>query len=182
MAVSKPEQTHPGLKTLWAPWRAAYVASHRNKKQSCIFCLGRLNARQRRQRLVLYQDVHAVAMLNRYPYNAGHVMVAPRSHVGSLDLLDVEQGVALTKLLSATIGILRRAFKPAGFNLGANVGRVAGAGFADHFHWHVVPRWQGDTNFMPVLASTKVISQHLEASFELLSPFFEKVHEEMVQA
>lgn len=109
-------------------------------------------------------------------------MVAPRSHVGSLDLLDVEQGVALTKLLSATIGILRRAFKPAGFNLGANVGRVAGAGFADHFHWHVVPRWQGDTNFMPVLASTKVISQHLEASFELLSPFFEKVHEEMVQA
>ncbi len=122
---------------------------------------------------MLYAGPAAVVMLNRYPYNNGHMMVAPRRHLPSLEALDERERSALNELLCDSVAILRRALKPSGFNLGANVGRVAGAGFPGHFHWHIVPRWDGDTNFMPTLAATKVISQHLEASFDLLSPLFE---------
>jgi ATP adenylyltransferase len=116
-----------------------------------------------------------MVMLNRYPYNNGHLMVAPRRHLASPEALDKRERSALDELLCGSITILRRVLKPSGFNVGANIGDVAGAGFPGHLHWHIVPRWRGDTNFMPALAATKVISQHLEANFDLLSPLFEEL-------
>lgn len=160
---------------LWAPWRSAYLATVRARAKKCIFCVGRLGERGRRGRLVLYQGPLALVMLNRYPYNSGHVMIAPRRHLASPELLSREERIVLGELIAASVVRLRRALKPAGLNVGANLGRAAGAGFADHMHWHVVPRWEGDTNFMPVLSSTRVLSQYLEKSFELMEPLFKGI-------
>ncbi|MGH7948057.1 MAG: HIT family protein [Candidatus Binataceae bacterium] len=124
---------------------------------------------------MLYRDDRALVMLNRYPYNNGHVMIAPRRHVATPELLTHGENTALADLLSESVKRLRRVLRPAGFNLGANLGRLAGAGFADHLHWHVVPRWDGDTNFMPVLASTRVLSQHLKDSYAQLEPIFRDI-------
>jgi ATP adenylyltransferase len=114
-------------------------------------------------------------MLNRYPYNNGHLMVAPRRHVASPELLSREERTILADLVALAVARLRTVLRPAAFNVGANLGRAAGAGFADHMHWHVVPRWEGDTNFMPVIASTRVLSQHLEESYALLAPHFKAI-------
>src|SRR5215469_10876775 len=125
---------------LWAPWRSAYLTRARGTSQRCIFCLPRLSAARLSQRLVLYAGPRALVMLNRYPYNNGHVMVAPRRHVGSPELLSREERTTLSDLVAFAVERLRIALNPAAFNLGANLGRAAGAGFADHLHWHVVPR------------------------------------------
>lgn len=160
---------------LWAPWRAAYVTGTRASGTGCIFCIGRLSAAARQRRLVLHLGARALVMLNRYPYNNGHLLIAPRRHLASLELLEAPERAALDFVLVESVRLLRAALRPAGFNLGANLGRVAGAGVADHLHWHVVPRWEGDTNFMPVLASVRVLSEHLEASFATLDPLFTKL-------
>jgi ATP adenylyltransferase len=160
---------------LWAPWRSAYLKAGRARSQDCIFCLNRLSERARRRHLVLYAGPLALVMLNRYPYNNGHLMIAPRRHLESPERLTSEERSVLGELIAACVARLRGALKPAGFNVGANLGRTAGAGFEDHMHWHVVPRWEGDTNFMPVLASTRVLSQHLEESFALLEPLFKTI-------
>lgn len=114
-------------------------------------------------------------MLNRYPYNNCHLLIAPRRHVAALEDLSQSESSTINSLLSASVRILKQALAPHGFNLGANLGRVAGAGIADHMHWHVVPRWNGDTNFMPVMTQTRVASEHLEASFALLEPLFRQL-------
>ncbi|HLH75817.1 MAG TPA: HIT domain-containing protein [Candidatus Binataceae bacterium] len=159
---------------LWAPWRAAYVSGAR-RSAGCIFCMKGLSAAARKRRLVLHLGPRALVMLNRYPYNNGHLLIAPRRHLASLELLEGPERADLDFLLAQSVRLLRMAMRPVGFNLGANLGRVAGAGVADHFHWHVVPRWEGDTNFMPVLASVRVLSEHLEASFATLDPLFSKL-------
>jgi len=160
---------------LWAPWRYQYIRNAGAKQDSCIFCFGQINPSERKRRLVLHAGEHAVLMLNRYPYNNGHLMVAPRRHVASPELLTREERGIITELVSESCVQLRKALNPSGLNLGANLGRSAGAGIADHMHWHIVPRWDGDTNFMPVLASTRVLSQHLESSFEMLEPLFKAI-------
>jgi ATP adenylyltransferase len=160
---------------LWAPWRSAYITRTRSTGDRCIFCLPRLSAARLSRRLVLYAGPQALVMLNRYPYNNGHLIVAPRRHVGSLELLSREERTTVSELISFAVERLRVALSPTAFNLGANLGRAAGAGFADHLHWHVVPRWEGDTNFMPVVASTRVLSQHLEESYALLAPHFKAI-------
>ncbi|MGH7865375.1 MAG: HIT family protein [Candidatus Binataceae bacterium] len=161
---------------LWAPWRDAYLRrAGSQRRPACIFCHGRLTAAERRRNLVLYDDGRALVMLNRYPYNNGHIMIAPRRHVATPELLTRSETSAIAELLSESIKRLRHALRPAGFNLGANLGRVAGAGFAGHLHWHVVPRWDGDTNFMPVLASTRVLSQHLKDSYAQLQGVFGRI-------
>ncbi len=161
-----------GLSRLWAPWRAQYVRKAGAPGKGCIFCFGNLDAAARRRRLVLYAGPGALVMLNRYPYNNGHLMIAPRRHVASPELLTRDERGVLGEVVTACLDILRSAFNPAGFNLGANLGRVAGAGIADHMHWHAVPRWDGDTNFMTVLASSRVLSEDLDASFIRLAPLF----------
>jgi ATP adenylyltransferase len=160
---------------LWAPWRSSYLAQARNAQPRCIFCLRRLSAVQLSRRLVLYAGPQALVMLNRYPYNNGHLMVAPRRHVASPELLSREERTTLTDIITFVVERLRVILRPAAFNVGANLGRAAGAGFADHMHWHVVPRWEGDNNFMPVIASTRVLSQHLEESYALLAPHFKAI-------
>jgi ATP adenylyltransferase len=125
--------------------------------------------------LILHESPLAFVMLNRYPYNNGHLMVAPRRHVASLELLTKAERTAVDDLMAHAVVQLRQTLRPAGLNLGANLGRVAGAGFADHMHWHLVPRWEGDTNFMPVISSTRVLGQHLEQSFDLLAPHFKAI-------
>lgn len=114
-------------------------------------------------------------MLNRYPYNNGHLLIAPRRHVAGLELLSAAESGAINQLLARSVEILKNSLNPDGFNLGANLGRVAGAGIADHLHWHIVPRWSGDTNFIPVMSAVRVVSEHLDASFARLEPHFRKL-------
>jgi ATP adenylyltransferase len=163
------------MQRLWAPWRYSYLRAASAGPKRCIFCFGRLNEAERRRRLVLYDDRNAVVMLNLYPYTGGHIMVAPRRHVASPELLTRDERAALGDLLAASVERLRHTLHPDGMNLGANLGRAAGAGFADHMHWHVVPRWHGDNNFMPVLASARIVSQSLEDSYRQLRPVFKAV-------
>ena len=147
-------------KPLWAPWRLEYIAQA-DEQQGCVFCdeaTGRIAAEA--SLLVVGGDT-AIALLNKYPYSSGHLMVAPRRHVGELSELDPAEVIELHRLVVEALAALRRVYDPGGFNLGWNLGRIAGAGIADHVHQHVVPRWSGDTNFMPVLADVKVIPEHL---------------------
>ncbi len=122
--------------------------------------------------LVVWRPPRALVMLNRFPYNSGHVMVAPAAHEGSPDQLVDRDALALHRALGRTLQVLRRELRPHGFNLGANLGRTAGAGIPDHYHLHVVPRWEGDTNFMPVLGSVKVVNEHLLRTAEKLRQAF----------
>lgn len=173
--ANAPEQAEPAIARLWAPWRSAYVSSIRKAPGGCIFCVGRIGLPAMRRRLILHAGRFALVMLNRYPYNNGHLMVAPRRHVASPELLDSRERAALGDMVALAVERLRKVFKPAGLNVGANLGRAAGAGFADHMHWHLVPRWEGDTNFMPVIGSTRVLSQHLEETYGLLAPHFKAI-------
>ena len=169
------EPLQAGNQRLWAPWRSAYLARIVTRPQRCIFCIGRLRQAALSRRLVLYAGPQAIVKLNRYPYNNGHLMVAPRRHVASPERLSRDERAILADLVAFAIERLRMLLRPTAFNVGANLGRAAGAGFADHMHWHVVPRWEGDNNFMPVIASTRVLSQQLEESYALLAPHFKAI-------
>jgi ATP adenylyltransferase len=160
---------------LWAPWRSAYVGKARAGRLSCIFCFGRIGAEARRRRLVLYAGRLALVMLNRYPYNNGHLMVAPRRHVASPELLTREELSELSEFVARSVQRLRAAYRPDGLNVGTNLGRAAGAGIADHMHCHLVPRWEGDNNFMPVIGSTRVLPQSLTETYDLLEPLFKTI-------
>lgn len=158
------------MQTLWAPWRMEYIKQ--DKPQGCIFCT--LPAEERdRDNLVLGRSAHAFAMLNRFPYNSGHLMVIPRRHVADLGALPEAEFLDLQRLLRAATAVLAEAYRPEGMNLGMNLGRIAGAGIAEHLHWHLVPRWGGDTNFMPVIAETKVMVEHLDQAWERLRARFD---------
>ncbi len=164
---------------LWAPWRYAYLRSLLSDPQACIFCFGGLSEDERRERLVLFENRDVFVMLNKYPYSSGHILVAPRTHVASPELLTRADRTALSDTIAASIKVMRESLRPQGFNVGTNLGNAAGAGFAEHLHWHVVPRWAGDNNFMSVLASTRVLSQSLEDSYEQLRPIFKNLGAEI---
>lgn len=157
------------MKPLWAPWRMTYIEEE--KPEGCIFC-DKPREEDARANLVLAQTLHSVVMLNKYPYNSGHLLLAPRRHENQFSSLPPEEYLDLCKALRLSLDVLGRAFRPGGFNLGMNLGRCAGAGVEDHLHWHVVPRWEGDTNFMPVVGETRVIPQHLLDNYDRLSPLF----------
>lgn len=169
----------PAGARIWAPWRHSYLRTAGETRQECIFCFGALTAAERRRRLILFDNQRALVMLNLYPYTSGHIMVAPRRHVASPELMSRPERTLIADLVAASVARIRRALKPHGINLGANLGRAAGAGFADHMHWHIVPRWEGDNNFMPALASARVVSQSLEDSYRQLRPFFKTVGAEL---
>jgi ATP adenylyltransferase len=144
---------------------------HRYAEDSgCIFCSAATGDRQ--AGLVLAVTEHVVAMLNRYPYANAHVMLAPRVHAADLSALEPDAHGALSEGLRRSIALLQRTFSPDGMNVGLNLGAAAGAGFADHLHWHLVPRWNGDTNFMPVIGEVSCIPEHLEAMWARLAPVF----------
>src|SRR5947209_8301771 len=145
------------MEHLYAPWRMEYVGGE--QPEGCLFCrLRDQPPSEDRAGLVVAREPDALVVLNRFPYNSGHVMVAPHSHVGTLEDLDAGATAELMAAVRRSLAALRAAFQPEGFNLGANIGRVAGAGIPDHVHLHIVPRWGGDTNFMPVLAEVKVVN------------------------
>jgi ATP adenylyltransferase len=154
-------------KTLWAPWRLEYI-KQAAEQAGCVFCDEATGAIATDESLLVVLGDTALALLNKYPYSSGHLMVAPRRHVGELGELTDEEALEVHRLAVAAIDTLNRVYGPGGFNLGWNLGQTAGAGIADHVHQHVVPRWSGDTNFMPVLADVKVIPEHLLETRELL--------------
>ena len=157
------------MQPLWAPWRMTYVGGEHPVRE-CIFCAA--TSGDPRERLVLGTTRGSLVMLNRFPYQNGHLMVAPRRHTASLPDLPAEDHADLAETLRRALASLGEAFHPDGFNLGMNLGTCAGAGITDHLHWHLVPRWNGDTNFMPLLAEVKVMPQHLLETYDRLRPAF----------
>ena len=153
------------MNKLWAPWRSKYV--YLRKRSGCIFCLAK-KAKNPKKLYILERSAHSFSMLNLYPYNNGHVMVAPYRHVKSLELLSDEELLDMIKLINKAKVIIDKRLKPHGFNIGLNVGKVAGAGFAGHIHAHIVPRWTGDTNFMPLIGGARVMPESLDSLYELL--------------
>ncbi len=158
------------MKRLWAPWRMAYI-DQGSKDDGCIFC-DKIEPTETRQSLVLTYTRHSVVMLNKFPYNNGHLLLAPRRHEKNLESLSTEEYGDLNEGLRRSVEIIRVVLKPGGINVGMNLGKCAGAGVEDHLHWHVVPRWEGDTNFMPVVGATRVMPQHLLDSYDRLQPHF----------
>jgi ATP adenylyltransferase len=154
---------------LWAPWRLAYVAAPPKPADdsACFICRGLAETDDRRNLIVL-RTAHSAVVLNRFPYNNGHLLIAPLAHKGQLSELADDELLDLQLVLRRMIALIGKAMRPDGYNVGLNLGRVAGAGLPGHLHWHVVPRWNGDTNFMPVVADTKVMPQSLDALYELL--------------
>jgi ATP adenylyltransferase len=159
------------VKQLWAPWRMAYIdqaaeAGDAQKAEGCIFCdKPKGDPAQDAEQLILHRGKLSFVMMNLYPYNSGHLLIAPYQHIGSLAALPAKTVADMMALTQRCETAIRQALNPDGFNLGANIGRVAGAGFPDHIHLHLVPRWNGDTNFMPVLADVKVMPEFLQQTY-----------------
>jgi ATP adenylyltransferase len=147
-------------KTLWAPWRLEYV-TQAGEQLGCVFCEEAAGRLPENTSLLVHRGAAALVLLNKYPYSSGHLLVAPLRHAGTLAELTDDEVLEIHRLAVAAVGALDDLYGPGGFNLGWNLGHVAGAGIADHVHLHVVPRWSGDTNFMPVLADVKVVPEHL---------------------
>jgi ATP adenylyltransferase len=154
------------MKQLWAPWRMKYIGSF-SKERACIFCAA-AKTKSDAGRYVLQRRDKCFSLLNIFPYNNGHIMVAPYKHAANLHDLDKETLADLLALVSESQLALHKAFNPEGYNIGINVGRAGGAGIVDHIHIHIVPRWNGDTNFMPVIGDTKIVSQSLEDTYAAL--------------
>jgi len=162
------------VQPIWAPWRMELIAGE--KPEGCIFCLfpAETGEENDRKNLVVARTAKSFAMLNKYPYNSGHVMVIPRRHTAAFAQLPEDELLDLQRLLQRSVEVIEEAYHPDGFNIGMNLGHIAGAGIPDHLHYHVVPRWGGDTNFMPVLAETKVLIEHLTRTQEKLAAGFAK--------
>lgn len=161
---------------LWAPWRLAYISRPALPKEGddCFICRG-LAESDDRKNLIVERTQLGVVVLNRFPYNNGHLLIAPKTHKGRLDELTADESQDLQRTLAKMVQVIESEMRPEGFNIGLNLGKVAGAGLPGHLHWHVVPRWNGDTNFMPVIGDVKVISQSLESLFDLLSTALKRV-------
>ncbi|MEW6553092.1 MAG: HIT domain-containing protein [Actinomycetota bacterium] len=156
------------MERLWRPWRINYVREIESiREEGCIFCT-KPQEGDDRGALILHRGSSAFAIMNLYPYNTGHVMAAPYRHVGDLELLEPEEMRELMELTTLMITVIKRQMQPQGFNLGANLGKAAGAGYDEHLHMHIVPRWQGDTNFMPVVGEAKVMPEGLAGTYERL--------------
>jgi ATP adenylyltransferase len=170
------------FETLWAPWRMAYISDFSgdsasqpaavevgvNADPACFICQGVFDKQHDRQRFIIRRTELTITILNRFPYNNGHLLVAPCCHCGRLDGLSEVEKLELIREIDRWTGILERNMNPDGFNIGFNLGNSAGAGLPGHLHWHIVPRWNGDANFMTTISSTKVIPQSLEALWEIL--------------
>ena len=160
------------MQTIWAPWRMEYILSEKNGE--CFFCEKSKQMAKDRENFVLYRGRLAFALMNIYPYNNGHIMIAPYAHVPSLTDLDHDQIGDLFHLTQQCEHVLTQAVQPEGFNIGLNLGKVAGAGIEDHLHVHIVPRWNGDTNYMTTISNIRVIPQQLEETYKVLISYFLK--------
>lgn len=158
------------MERFWAPWRMKYIESG-EMDEGCFLCSA-MDADCDQENLILTRNENAFLIMNRYPYANGHLMAVPKSHVGELEKLSPEELADVMALVQKAVVALKEAVGAHGFNIGINIGREAGAGLVDHIHVHIVPRWGGDTNFMPVFGEVKVINEHLRTTFERLKPYF----------
>ncbi len=162
------------MKTLWTPWRMEHVTGKAAQPEGCLFePVGREPCSK--EQLLLYRDGQVLVLLNRFPYANGHMLVAPVRHVAELTLLNNDENLAVMTMLQHCCRILDTHFSPHGYNIGLNIGRTAGAGIDDHLHFHIVPRWDGDHNYMTVTADIRTIPQHIENTFDLLLPDFQSL-------
>jgi ATP adenylyltransferase len=150
---------------LWAPWRIEYIKKARDEEKEGCFLCSKPTQRNDAADLILYRGQCCFIIMNSYPYNSGHLMVAPYRHVANLEDMTIEERNEQLKLVSCSVTVLKQVFQAEGFNIGMNLGRVAGAGIDKHLHVHVVPRWLGDTNFMPVVSDTKIVNEALEDTY-----------------
>ncbi len=161
------------MKTLWTPWRMGYILGE--KPQGCLLCIKQQDPVEKDgENYILYRGANCYIMLNLFPYTNGHLMIAPYHHVASLEQLDDKSLCEMMALTRVSVAALSKALSPAGFNIGMNLGKVSGAGIADHLHMHVVPRWQGDVNFMSVFAGTRLIPEALDVTYDKLLPILTK--------
>jgi ATP adenylyltransferase len=160
------------MEKLWAPWRMKYIEKD-DSGEGCFLCRA-LKSSDDKESLVLARRECAFLIMNRFPYSNAHLMAVPNRHIGEFEGLSPDEILATMSLVQESVAVLKRAIGAQGFNIGINIGRVAGAGLIDHAHIHIVPRWSGDTNFMPVLADTKVVNEHLIATFDKLVPYFKR--------
>jgi ATP adenylyltransferase len=161
------------VKHLYAPWRRTFIESAQDATEPppCFFCVAADAApSEDREHLLLYRGPRTIVVMNRYPYNTAHLLVAPKEHTGDFVLLDTPTLDELGKVTQRCVAAIQEVYRPDAFNLGMNLGRAAGAGIPDHLHTHVVPRWVGDTNFMPIVAQTKVMSETLDQTYDRLLP------------
>lgn len=161
------------MKRLWAPWRMEYILDER-KHDRCLFC-SILNERRDKKNLILYRTRCCFILMNKYPYNNGHLMVVPNIHTPTFDGLSDEVLCELIKTVRLSVDVIKRALSPDGFNLGLNFGKVAGAGMESHMHIHIVPRWAGDTDSMPIIAETRVMPEHLSRTYNRLNRVFKRM-------
>jgi len=159
------------MKVMWAPWRMEYILTDQ-KGGPCIFCPGEDRA-QDEERLILFVGTLSMVMMNRYPYNNGHLLVAPVRHVGTLESLSEDEMLDLLGMVRKSINALKELMNPEGFNVGLNLGKVAGAGVEEHLHFHIVPRWNGDTNYMTVVGEVRVIPEHIRETYKKLLMYFQ---------
>jgi ATP adenylyltransferase len=157
------------MKTMWAPWRIEYILGA--KEKGCVFC----NALSVNDELTLYKGKSTLVVMNKFPYINGHLLVAPVRHLSTLSELDQAEMGVLLATVEQSVAVLKKVMHPEGFNIGLNLGRVAGAGIEEHLHFHIVPRWSGDTNALAVFADVRVIPQHLQETFALLKPHFQTI-------
>jgi ATP adenylyltransferase len=162
------------MKRIWSPWRINYILD--KKPKGCIFCQ-KVEKGKEKEYLLLYKNKSSLVMMNRFPYTCGHLLIAPIRHTA--DLLDLPENEVTNLFLTLrrSITLLSKVMKPQGFNVGMNLGKIAGAGIVDHLHLHIVPRWTGDTNFMPILADSSIIPESLHDTYDRLSPYFNKLME-----
>jgi ATP adenylyltransferase len=166
------------MKYLWAPWRMDYILG--KKRKGCFFCK-KLKEKKNKKNLVLYEGEYVFVIMNKYPYNNGHLMVVPKRHCLDLEQLLETELKELFDLLKTSIRVLKASIHPHGFNIGINIGKMGGAG-ENHLHIHIVPRWAGDTNFMPVIGETKIIPEYLERTYQALhSAFADLLRKKRVQ-
>jgi len=154
---------------IWSPWRMEYIES--NKAEGCIFCSAQ-EKEDSAENLIAFRGEHAYIILNRYPYTSGHLMVVPLAHKANLEELDPPTRAEMMELTTRCITVLRKVYNPQAFNIGANIGESAGAGVKEHVHMHIVPRWQGDTNFISILGETRVLPESLERTYQRLKRGF----------
>lgn len=160
---------------LWAPWRVKYVTQLIGKTKGCVFCKI-LKEKRDQKNFIVSRTKYCFSVLNIYPYNNGHILILPYRHIDELGKLTHSERDDLFDLLEATQKLLDKALKPGGYNIGMNIGRIAGAGFPGHLHIHLVPRWRGDVNFMPIIGNTKIISQSLKTLLSRLTHANKKRH------
>ncbi len=160
------------MERLFAPWRLEFITGKR--EEGCIFCKKPVDRARLRENLVLHVGRLAYVIMNRFPYTSGHLLVIPLRHTSELTSLTADENLEIADLVRRSLEVLGEAYRPEGFNVGLNLGRAAGAGIHEHIHWHIVPRWFGDTNFLPVLADTRSIPELLVQCYDRLLPGFER--------